>query len=98
MKYILLIFSILFLVNCQNVIISKNHKYKITRHPDYEDTKWFFLFGGVLPITKEINLEKICLNKKVAQIQSVITFWDSLIIGSTFGIANPRTIRVWCEH
>ena len=94
MKIFLSLFIFLSLISCQTVTIS-DKGFKLVREASYEDTKWFFLWG-LFPRKTQVNLNRVCQHKKHAQIQTLDTFFDSLIKIFTFGIIAPRTAKVWC--
>jgi len=92
----LLAFSILLLLSCQTVTISpEGKKHKISSHPSYERTQNFFLWG--LSGENTINVEDICREKPIKQMQTQMTFVNGLLSFITFGIYTPRTAKVWCK-
>ena len=95
MKYLLLLTLMFSLLSCQTVTIS-DKGFKIARNASFEDTKWFFLWG-LFPRKKQVNLSNACGHRGVSQIQTLDTFFDSLIGLLTLGIIAPRTAKVWCK-
>ena len=67
-------------ISCQTITIRPDGKAgKLTSPPDYQETRHFF-FGGVWG-EAVIPAGKICMGKKVRQLQSQTTFWNGLIPG-----------------
>lgn len=93
--YILYIF--LFLISsCQTVTISPDgKKTTLSSTPTYERSHNFFLWG--LVGESNINVEEICTERSVKQMQTQQTFVNGLLSKITLGIYTPRTAKVWCE-
>jgi hypothetical protein len=84
------------LAGCAKVTIRPEGGEKTTAKPDYEKSKPYFFWGLVKEYT--IDVQEICENKGVDQIQSQHTFVDGLLGGITLGIYSPKTARVWCKE
>lgn len=93
MTHILLSFFLLFTYSCGTVTIS-NSKDKLTREPDYQQRKSFFVFGLVRK--HYVNVDEVCGDKEVVQMQSQYTALDTFLSIVTIGIYTPRTAKVWC--
>jgi len=66
----------------------------ITAKPNYDQTQWFFLQGLVgSPV---VEVDDVCRNGTVAQLQTVSTPANLAVSALTLGLLNPRTARVWC--
>ena len=97
MKAYLFLFCLFILfTSCQTVTISPEGKKNIvSSNPTYERSQNFFLFG--LIGENVINIEEICRERSVRQMQTQQTFVNGLVSGVTLGIYTPRTAKVWCE-
>ena len=92
--FILILFST---VSCQTVTVSpKGSSHVYSTQPDFERSYNFFLFGIVGD--HSVNVQKICKNKSVKQMQTQDTFLNGFLGIITLGIYTPRTARVWCEN
>ena len=96
MKTYILLFIFLFLISsCQTVTISPDGKKTIlSSNPTYEESQNFFL-GGLGE--SNINVEEICRERPVKQMQTQQTFVNGLVSLVTLGIYTPRTAKIWCE-
>ena len=96
-RYCLIAFVLFSLVSCQTVTISpKGRSHVYSNYPDFERSYPFFLFG--LAGEHYVNVQKICRDKAVKQMQTQKTFLDGFLGGLTLGIYTPKTARVWCEE
>jgi hypothetical protein len=69
---------------------------KESRAPDYSDSKDYYFWG--LMGEHEIDTNKVCGDRRVEQMQAVLTSSDWLRGIFTFFIYAPRTAKVWCEE
>jgi len=92
----LLVAISLILSGCAAVTITESGDSDFTYHPDYEQSKPFFLWG--LVGEHQIDVTEICDEKKVIQMQSKFSAMNVLYSGLTLGIYLPRTAKVWCER
>lgn len=83
------------MTGCSTVTISPTGHAKIKSEPSYEAKQSFFLAG--LIGERHVDVQSICQQRPVVQMQTVDTFSDSLLGMVTLGIYTPRTARVWCE-
>jgi hypothetical protein len=63
--------------------------------PAYEGTSHFVFWG--LGQEKTIDPKEVCGNRKVAQVQSTMTFLNGLFSGLTYGIYSPRNFSIYCD-
>lgn len=66
----------------------------LTSDPDYDKSQWFLFWG--LVGSPQINVDTVCRNKTVAQLQTISTPANLLVSVITAGLLNPKTARVWC--
>ena len=97
MKYkkLLALLSVLFLYSCTSVTMQPSSGYKIANEPNYQESKHYFFWG--LVGEKNINVNEICSNSSMAQMQSQVTFVDGLLTAITLGIYAPVSSKVWCK-
>ena len=69
---------------------------KEKRAPDYTDSKDYYFWG--LMGEHEIDTSDICGDRRVEQMQAVITSSDWIRGVFTLFIYAPRTAKVWCEE
>lgn len=93
-KFLLL--GSLFLVGCQTVTIRPDNEVKTSRAANYEQRQNFFAWG-LAPSAVFIDVNEVCKDKEVEQLQTQNTFLDGFLSVITIGIYNPRTARVWCK-
>ena len=85
----------IFLVSCQTVTISpQGRSFVYSSNPVYKSSLHFFLAGIVGEYS--INVEDICGERAVEQMQTQSTFLDGFLYVLTLGIYTPKTVRVWC--
>ena len=95
-RYFFIVLTVFFLMSCQTVTISpkgKTHVY--SGYPHFERSYNFFFWGLVGEYS--INIEKVCKNRPVKQMQTQQTFLNGFLGVITLGIYSPRTARIWCE-
>ena len=95
MRFFIFLFVFL-IVSCQTVRIRPTGKTLAPSHsPDYERTHNFFIFGLIRE--SFVDIQSLCQNKPVQQMQVQFNpldiFWASL----SLGIYSPKTVSVWCE-
>ncbi|MFP6807203.1 MAG: Bor family protein [Pseudomonadales bacterium] len=81
---------------CSTVTIQPDPIAKQISEPSYEDSKPFFLWG--LVGEERVDVQQICEDNSVIQMQSQQTFQDGLLSLVTLGIFSPHTVKVWCEQ
>lgn len=91
----LLIFTLM-LSACSSVTMRPYGGVKEKRAPDYSDSKDYY-FAGLMG-EHEINTTKVCGDRRVEQMQAVITSSDWIRSIFTFFIYAPRTAKIWCEE
>jgi len=96
LKNTLILLSILTLISCSKITIQPEQTFKATSSPNYERSMPFFLWG--LVGEERIDVNKICRNKDILQMQTKQTFVDGLIGGITFGIYSPHSVKIWCKN
>jgi hypothetical protein len=84
------------LAGCATVTVTKNESRRITRSPDYSDSKSFFFWG--LVGRHEVDVAYVCRGNPAEQLQTQMTFVDGLLTGITWGLYAPRTAKVWCAR
>lgn len=98
-KIILTMSVMVLLAGCSTITIdpksASSQTSKQTSAPTYEDSKNFFLWG--LAGEHHVDVNKVCSDKEVAQMQSQATFADMLLTGITLGIYAPHSVKVWCK-
>lgn len=94
-KCYLLIFTLL-LTACSSVTMRPYGGIKEKRAPDYSDSKDYYFWG--LMGEHEINTSEVCGDRRVEQMQAVLTSSDWLRGVFTLFIYAPRTAKVWCEE
>ena len=94
-KCYLLIF-VLLLSACSSVTMRPYGGSKEKRAPDYSDSKDYYFWG--LMGEHEINTSEVCGDRRVEQMQAVITSSDWIRGIFTLFIYAPRTAKVWCEE
>lgn len=95
-KFLVLVFLALLTACAQTQILTSGQEAVLKTPPTLEDQIDFYLFG-FLEAT-QVNLQKVCGDQAVLQIESLYTFEDGLISIFTFGIYSPKTYRVWCTE
>ena len=93
MKPLILALS-LFVAGCSTITIQTASTEKLTTPPTYEERFNFFLWGVIG--TGRVNVSKICGDREVLQMQSIITPLDLLFPAFTGGFYMSKTARVWC--
>lgn len=84
-----------FLASCQTVTISpKGRSLVYSGLPSYERSHNFFFWG--LMGDHSINIQRVCEDRSVKQMQTQQTFLNGFVSILTLGIYTPRTARVWC--
>jgi hypothetical protein len=94
MLRLIMIVSVLALSACTTQSFKMNEG--TTRSiPTYEGTNHFVFWG--LGQEKVMDPKEVCGTKKVAQVQTSVTFLNGLLSGITYGIYSPRNYAVFCE-
>lgn len=81
---------------CATVTVTPQGEPRLKTRPGYESKQTFFMWG--LIGERHLDVQAICQQQRVRQMQTVDTFSDLLLGGLTLGIYAPRTARVWCEQ
>ncbi len=68
---------------------------KLVTSPSFEKSEDFFFWG--LKGEHRIDVQEVCKNKIVKQMQSQQTFTDGLETVITLGIYAPHSVKIWCE-
>ena len=87
---------VLLLSACSSVTMRPYGGIKEKRSPDYSDSKDYYFWG--LMGEYEINTSEICGDRRVEQMQAVLTSSDWIRGVFTLFIYAPRTAKVWCEE
>lgn len=91
-----LLILILTLSACSNVTMRPYGGAKEKRAPDYSDSRDYYFWG--LMGEHEIDTNQVCGDRRVEQMQAVITSSDWVRGFFTLFIYSPRTAKVWCEE
>ena len=91
----LLILTLL-LSACSSVTMRPYGGIKEKRAADYSDSKDYYFWG--LIGEHEINTSEVCGDRRVEQMQAVLTSSDWIRGVFTLFIYAPRTAKVWCEE
>lgn len=91
-----LILSVLLISSCSSVTMRPYGGAKETRQPDYIDSKDYYFWG--LKGEHEINTSLVCGDRRVEQMQSILTVSDWVRGVFTLFIYSPKTAKVWCEE
>lgn len=92
----LLVISLLITLSaCSSVTVRPNGGLKDVSMPHYLDSKKYYLWGSIGE--HDIYVTKICGDKKVKQMQSIMTVSDWVRSTLTLGIVYFKTAKVWCE-
>ncbi len=94
MKPLILALS-LFIAGCSTITIQAASKEKLETPPSYEERFSFFIWGIIG--TGRVNVSKICGDRDVLQMQSIVTPQDLVFMAITGGIYVTKTARVWCD-
>ena len=68
---------------------------RLASSPTYSDWKAFYFWG--LAGEQHVNVQEVCGDKKVVQMQAQDSSGIRLVSILTLGIYTPRTAKVWCE-
>ena len=93
---IILLTLITLLSGCAAVTITESGDSNFKYHPDYEESKHFFLWGVIGE--HHIDVTKICIRTPTVQMQTKFSGWDAFYGLITLGIYLPRTAKIWCER
>ena len=88
-------FLFLALTGCAAVTITQSGESDFQYRAQYEESKHFFLWG--LIGEHHVNVQEICQDKPVRQLQSKFSSWDVLWGSLSLGLYLPRTAKVWCQ-
>lgn len=91
-----LILVLSFLTACSSVTMRPYGGAKETRNPDYSDSKDYYFWG--FKGEHEINTSEVCGDRRVEQMQSIVTLSDWIRGVFTLFIYRPSTAKVWCEE
>lgn len=94
-KMLYLLVLIMLLQGCSSVTMRPYGGEKDRQPADYSVSKTFWWWG--IKGEHEINTSEICGNRRVMQMQTVLTVSDILRGIVTLFIYSPRTAKVWCE-
>lgn len=86
--------SLLF-TGCSTITIHPDNMSKLSNEPDYETSRDFFI-GGLVGNHK-VDVDTICGENGVRQMQTQATAKDGLLTAITLGIYSPHSIKVWCN-
>ncbi len=86
----------LLLGGCAAVTITESGEGNFSYRPHYEERKHFFLWGVIGE--HRINVQQICRQRPVIQMQTKFSAMDVLYSTLTLGIYLPRTAKVWCKR
>lgn len=84
------------LAGCATVTVRPDGGAKVGGTPDYQKSKNYFFWG--LGGVHTIDVQEICEEKGVEQIQSQKTFMNGFLTAITLGIYAPKTAKVWCQE
>lgn len=80
---------------CSTVTIQPEGYRKLVSTPTFEESRPFYFWG--LAGEQQVDVNKVCNDKSVKQMQSQQTFVDGLLTFVTLGIYAPHSVKVWCE-
>ena len=83
------------LVGCTTVNVVPGGQSLSESDPTWQERQHFFLFG--LIGESHVDVQEVCGDKEVVQMQSRFMPLDGLIGLLTGSVYAPRTARVWCE-
>lgn len=83
------------LQGCTSVTMRPYGGEKDIRPPDYSASKTFWWWG--LKGEHEVNVSEICGERRITQMQTVLTLSDVARGVITLFIYMPKTAKVWCE-
>ena len=87
---------IITLSGCAAVTVTESGESNFKYHPDYSESKNFYLWGFVGE--HRIDVTTICTKTPVTQMHTKVSSWDVFYTVITLGIYLPRTAKVWCER
>ena len=96
LKIIIALIITILMTACSSVTMRPYGGAKETRSPDYSDSNDYYFWG--LKGEYEINTSTVCGDRRVEQMQSVLTVSDWLRGVFTLFIYAPKTAKVWCEE
>lgn len=94
-RMLVLSILVLSLGACSSITVRPNGGIKDVSMPHYLDSKKYYLWGSIGE--HDIYVSKICGDKKVKQMQSIMTVSDWVRTSLTLGIIYFKTAKVWCE-
>lgn len=95
LKKTLMLVGLLGVSACSTVTIHPGSDLKLATAPTHEERKNFFLWG--LVGEHRVDVQQVCGQQSVEQMQSQATFVDGLLGAVTLGIYAPHSVKVWCE-
>lgn len=95
-KMVLLTALFMLLQGCSSVTMRPYGGEKDIRKPDYSVSKTFWFWG--IRGEHEVNVSQVCGDRRVTQMQTVLTLSDIARGLITLFIYAPRTAKVWCEQ
>ena len=97
MRTLLLCLLAIGLTGCASVTATPDQRPKTAAEPTHQETKHFFLWG-LTPSSHYVDLNEVCPDQDVRQVQAQTTFANGFLGALTWGVYSPRTIKVWCER
>lgn len=94
-KGVLISLLSLYLAGCSTVTIHPDNMPKLNNKPDYEESKDFFLYGVIGD--RRVDVDVICGDKGVRQMQTQATVTDSFLTIITLSLYAPHSVKVWCN-
>ncbi len=94
-KLIILLLLIFINAGCATVTITPNGEPILDSKPTFSEKQTFFLFGLIGEC--QIDVETVCGEDTVVQLQTQDTISDNLLGMITLGIYSPRTAKIWCK-
>ena len=99
MKQIIILSIIInfFVSSCLNI----EHKYVVTkssspRKSETLHTKYFSVFGGLVPIDNDLSPETVCPGRKLRMVNMYNKFEDALVCGLSITFYCPQTVGIEC--
>lgn len=79
---------------CSTITIHPQQTHRQLTPPTYQSTE-HFLFWGLEGETR-VDVQEICGERDVVQMQTQLTFTNGLLTVLTLGIYSPHSVKVWC--
>lgn len=82
------------LAGCSTVTLRPEGTRKLATEPTHQETLNYYFWG--LKGEHTVDVQAICGDREVLQMQAQDTFGNRVLTVLTLGIYYPRSARVWC--